>query len=75
MKRRRTFLYPVMNLKPYREKPHDEEWNKLDDMKVPFLLNYAQCKLYAEEYYEVIEHTSEVLKRHPGEFHSLVTVF
>ena len=43
-------------------------------MKVPFLLNYAQCKLYAQEYYEVIEHTSEVLKRHPGELHSLVAL-
>ena len=43
-------------------------------MKVPFRLNYAQCKLYAQEYYEVIEHTSEVLKRHSGEFNSLVAL-
>ena len=41
-------------------------------MKVPFLLNYSQCKLYEEEYYQVIEHTSEVLKRHPSELFNTV---
>eukprot|EP00794_Sanderia_malayensis_P013957 gene13957-15413_t len=48
-----------------REKPGDEEWKKLDDMKVPFLLNYSQCKLHSQDYYQVIKHTSTVLERHP----------
>ena len=46
-----------------REKPRDEEWNRLDKMKIPFLLNYAQCKLLEKDYYEVIEHASTVLEK------------
>ena len=46
-----------------REKPGDEPWLELDRMKVPFLLNYAQCKLFLGDYYEVIEHTSTVLDK------------
>lgn len=46
-----------------REKPRDEEWNKLDKMKIPFLLNYAQCMLLEKDYYKVIEHTSTVLDK------------
>lgn len=45
-----------------REKPRDTEWNELTKMKLPFLLNYAQCMLLLEEYYEVIRHTTTVLK-------------
>lgn len=50
----------------YREKPHDVEWLELIKVKVPLLLNYAQCKLIQKEYYEVIEHCSEVLKHEPS---------
>ena len=44
-----------------REKPRDEAWNELTQRKLPFLLNYAQCKLLLGEYYEVIRHTTTVL--------------
>ncbi|XP_046980584.1 aryl-hydrocarbon-interacting protein-like 1 isoform X2 [Schistocerca americana] len=48
------------------EKPGDEEWNELNKMKIPLLLNYSQCKLYKREYYQVIEHCSTVLKDDPA---------
>jgi len=46
-----------------REKPGDKPWRELDRMKIPFLLNYAQCKLFLGDFYEVIEHTSTVLEK------------
>lgn len=48
-----------------QEKPGDEEWKVLDDMKIPLLSNYSQCELIMKEYYKVIEHCSEVIKRDP----------
>ncbi|XP_033213716.1 aryl-hydrocarbon-interacting protein-like 1 [Belonocnema kinseyi] len=48
------------------EKPKDEEWMALNDMKIPLLLNYAQCKLLQKEYYAVIEHCTTVLKHDPN---------
>ena len=45
------------------EKPGDTPWLNLDRMKIPFLLNYAQCKLFLGDYYEVIEHTTTVLEK------------
>jgi AH receptor-interacting protein len=51
----------------FREKPNDEEWLELRDMKIPLLLNYSQCKLSKKEYYAVIEHTTEVLEADPSE--------
>ncbi|XP_018566570.2 AH receptor-interacting protein [Anoplophora glabripennis] len=45
-----------------KEKPHDIEWNELNDQKNPILLNYAQCKLFEGDYYAVIEHCTTVLK-------------
>lgn len=50
----------------FREKPHDVDWLELVKIKIPLLLNYAQCKLLQKEYYEVIEHCSEVLKHEPS---------
>ena len=44
-----------------REKPKDDAWNELNQKKLPFLLNFAQCKLSLGEYYEVIRHTTTVL--------------
>ena len=44
-----------------REKPRDTAWNELNQKKLPFLLNYAQCKLLLGDYYEVIRHTTTVL--------------
>ena len=46
-----------------REKPRDEAWNLLNKKKLPFLLNYSQCKLLLGEYYEVIRHTTTVLEK------------
>jgi len=46
-----------------REKPGDEDWIKLDQMKIPLLSNLSQCKLIEGEYYSVIEYTTEVIKR------------
>jgi AH receptor-interacting protein len=42
------------------------EWLNLNAMKLPLLLNYAQCKLLNKEYYAVIEHCTTVLKSDPG---------
>lgn len=39
-------------------------------MKVPLLLNYAQCKLLNKEYYLVIEHCTTVLKTEPGMYYN-----
>lgn len=49
-----------------QEKPGDEEWRTLDDMKIPLLSNYSQCQLLMKEYYKVIEHSSEVINRDPS---------
>ena len=48
-----------------KERPQDNDWLKLEDMKKPFLLNLAQAKLNQGEYYECIKLTDEVLKRDP----------
>ncbi|XP_016925209.1 AH receptor-interacting protein [Drosophila suzukii] len=48
-----------------KEKPHDEEWQELAAIKTPLLLNYAQCRLIAGDYYAVIEHCNEVLTLDP----------
>lgn len=44
-----------------KEKPQSHSWNAITEQKVPFLLNYAQCKLLLKEYAEVIRHTTTVL--------------
>lgn len=55
-----------------KEKPNDDEWNKLQKLKVPLLLNFSQCKLYEEDYYAVIEHCTSVLKIEEGMFKCLL---
>ena len=50
------------------EKPNSSEWLDLDGDKIPFLLNFAQCKLHLKEYYQVIEHTTTVLEKEDGEW-------
>lgn len=45
-----------------KEKAHSDEWNRIEEKKVPLLLNYAQCKLIMTEYAEVIRHTTTVLE-------------
>ena len=61
------FIVDVAVTLHYREKPGDEHWKALDDRKIPLLLNYSQCKLLCKDYYPVIEHTTEVLKKDPGQ--------
>ncbi|KAG8041366.1 hypothetical protein G9C98_002354 [Cotesia typhae] len=53
------------------EKPKDEEWMKLNKLKNPLLLNYAQCKLLNKEYYDVIEHCTTVLENEPDNVKAL----
>ncbi|XP_011494659.1 PREDICTED: AH receptor-interacting protein isoform X2 [Ceratosolen solmsi marchali] len=53
------------------EKPNDIEWLNLNSMKLPLLLNYAQCKLLNKEYYAVIEHCTTVLKSDPDNVKAL----
>ncbi|ALC48916.1 CG1847 [Drosophila busckii] len=48
-----------------KEKPHDAEWIELASIKVPLLLNFAQCRLIAGDFYAVIEHCNEVLNLEP----------
>ena len=45
-----------------KEKAHSDEWNRIEEKKVPLLLNYAQCKLLMKDYAEVIRHTTTVLE-------------
>ncbi len=58
-----------------REKPNDVEWLELRDIKLPLLLNFAQCKLNLKEYYAVIEHCNEVLEADPGNFLEVAKVY
>ncbi|XP_076381316.1 AH receptor-interacting protein-like [Megalopta genalis] len=44
------------------EKPNEKEWLALNELKIPLLLNYSQCKLMLKEYYAVIEHCTTILK-------------
>ncbi len=46
--------------------PGDEDYINLDRIIIPLVLNYCQCMLELEEYYEVIEHTTELLDKHKG---------
>ncbi|KAK7137891.1 hypothetical protein R3I94_013517 [Phoxinus phoxinus] len=47
-----------------REMPGDEDYINLGRLIIPLVLNYCQCMLELEEYYEVIEHTTELLDKH-----------
>ena len=40
-------------------------------LKVPVLLNYAQCRLLAQDYYAVIEHCNEILQMDPNNVKAL----
>ncbi|KAJ8044243.1 AH receptor-interacting protein [Holothuria leucospilota] len=45
------------------EKPNSEDWLILDSVRIPFLLNFAQCKYQLGEYYQAIEHATSVLDK------------
>uniref|UniRef100_A0A8B9TT52 AIP/AIPL N-terminal FKBP-type PPIase domain-containing protein n=1 Tax=Anas platyrhynchos TaxID=8839 RepID=A0A8B9TT52_ANAPL len=47
-----------------KEKPWEEGWLKLESLVTPLVLNYCQCQLELGEYYEVLEHTTELLQKH-----------
>ncbi|KAM9373746.1 aryl-hydrocarbon-interacting protein-like 1 [Phaethornis superciliosus] len=47
-----------------KEKPWEEGWLKLESLITPLVLNYCQCQLELGEYYEVLEHTTELLQKH-----------
>uniref|UniRef100_A0A8C9NX93 Aryl hydrocarbon receptor interacting protein n=1 Tax=Serinus canaria TaxID=9135 RepID=A0A8C9NX93_SERCA len=47
-----------------QEKPWEEGWLKLESLVTPLVLNYCQCQLELGEYYEVLEHTTELLQKH-----------
>ncbi|KAM6933156.1 aryl-hydrocarbon-interacting protein-like 1 isoform 1-T1 [Xenentodon cancila] len=49
-----------------KEKAWDVPWLKLEKMTNTLTLNYCQCLLRMEEYYEVIEHTTDIINQHPG---------
>jgi len=48
-----------------REKPGDTEWVELLELKIPLLMNLAQCRLKSGDYYEAITHTTEVIEHRP----------
>ncbi|KAL0272237.1 UNVERIFIED_CONTAM: hypothetical protein PYX00_005294 [Menopon gallinae] len=54
-----------------KEKPKDKEWRELNNIKLPILLNYAQCKLMEKDYYPVIEHCTTVLEHEPNNVKAL----
>lgn len=47
-----------------REMPKDEDYIHLGKLIIPLVLNYCQCMLELEEYYEVIQHASELIDKH-----------
>lgn len=49
-----------------QEQPGSPDWIELDQKITPLLLNYCQCKLQCEEYYEVLDHCSSILNKYEG---------
>uniref|UniRef100_A0A671KSV4 Aryl-hydrocarbon-interacting protein-like 1 n=1 Tax=Sinocyclocheilus anshuiensis TaxID=1608454 RepID=A0A671KSV4_9TELE len=49
-----------------KEKAWEAPWLRLEKMANTLTLNYCQCLLCMEEYYEVIEHTTDIINQHPG---------
>ncbi|XP_031980132.1 aryl-hydrocarbon-interacting protein-like 1 [Corvus moneduloides] len=47
-----------------KEKPWEDGWLKLESLVTPLVLNYCQCQMELGEYYEVLEHTTELLQKH-----------
>jgi AH receptor-interacting protein len=54
-----------------KEKPNDVEWNRLNDQKIPILLNYSMCKFNLNEFYECIEHVNSILEFQPNHVKAL----
>lgn len=49
-----------------REKPNDEDWNKINETKLPILFNFSLCKFHLNEFYSCIEHTTSILEYQPS---------
>ncbi|XP_014346660.1 aryl-hydrocarbon-interacting protein-like 1 isoform X1 [Latimeria chalumnae] len=49
-----------------KEKPWLAPWLKLEKMINTLTLNYCQCLLKKGEYYEVLEHTTDIINHHPA---------
>ncbi|XP_010222591.1 PREDICTED: AH receptor-interacting protein [Tinamus guttatus] len=47
-----------------KEQPGSPDWIELDQKITPLLLNYCQCKLQCQEYYEVLDHCSSILNKY-----------
>lgn len=56
-----SFALGILEQLMLREKPKDIEWNALAKLKIPLLLNFAQCRLNQQDYYRVIEFCTEVI--------------
>ncbi|XP_071061388.1 aryl-hydrocarbon-interacting protein-like 1 [Pseudochaenichthys georgianus] len=50
-----------------KEKAWEVSWLKLEKMANTITLNYCQCLMRTEEYYEAIEHTTDIINQHPGD--------
>lgn len=61
-----TMFSPSLLCMCVQEMPGDVDYINLGRMIVPLELNYCQCMLELEEYYEVIEHMDELLEKHKG---------
>ncbi|KAG2459524.1 AIPL1 protein, partial [Polypterus senegalus] len=49
-----------------KEKAWEVPWLKLEKMVHTLTLNYCQCLLRLGQYYEVLEHTTDIITHHPG---------
>lgn len=59
--------FPLSLPQCLQEQPGSPDWIQLDQQITPLLLNYCQCKLVAQEYYEVLDHCSSILNKYEGE--------
>ncbi len=62
-----TYLEDLM----IKEKPHDVEWNVLNEQKMPILLNFSLCKFNLNDFYSCIEHTNTIIEHQPGNVKAL----
>uniref|UniRef100_A0A8C1D1M9 Aryl hydrocarbon receptor interacting protein-like 1 n=1 Tax=Cyprinus carpio carpio TaxID=630221 RepID=A0A8C1D1M9_CYPCA len=56
----------IMCIKNVQTKAWEAPWLRLEKMVNTLTLNYCQCLLRMEEYYEVIEHTTDIINQHPA---------
>uniref|UniRef100_F6YMM2 Aryl hydrocarbon receptor interacting protein like 1 n=1 Tax=Monodelphis domestica TaxID=13616 RepID=F6YMM2_MONDO len=58
----------IICLKNLQTKEKDlgkSSWLQLEKMVNTLVLNYCQCLLKQDEFYEVLEHTSDIIRHHP----------